>query len=206
MSVTCFLHKYTIVYFISAFDSSAASVSPNINNQNSVETTTTPRLLPNNHQNSIGISTPRLFIINETQPNHTNSLENGNNISGDIISNDFRGRARSRSAVTFEENESNLTNNNNSAISERQFQSAVDRRRSFINERPKTAISGIVRSYSSSSFESPDENSDSDSSWDEEVTSTANHDNSNSSLRTNSTQVTTLSRATQEEENENDIL
>ena len=109
-----------------------------------------------------------------------------------MITNDFRGRARSRSAVTFEENESNLTNNNNnSAISERQFQSAVDRRRSFINERPKTAISGIVRSYSSSSFESPDENSDSDSSWDEEVTSTANHDNSNSSLRTNSTQVTT---------------
>ena len=131
-------------------------------------------------------------------------MEDGN-LAGNNI-NVMRGpRGRSRSAVTFEENESNLTNNNNnSAISERQFQSAVDRRRSFINERPKTAISGIVRSYSSSSFESPDENSDSDSSWDEEVTSTENHD-SNSS-RTNSTQVT-ISRATQEEEeNENDVL
>ena len=161
---------------------------------------------PNNNQNSVGISTPRLFIINETQPN--NSLEDGNlaansNVRGrgrrsrseNLAGSNVRGRGRSRSAVTFEENESNLTNNNsNNAILERQFQSAVDRRRSFINERPKTAISGIVRSYSSSSFESPDENSDSDSSWDEEVISTENHSNSS---RTNSTQVT-ISRATPE--------
>ena len=159
----------------------------------------------NNNQNSVGISTPRLFIINETQPN--NSLEDGNlaansNVRGrgrsrseNLAASNVRGRGRSRSAVTFEENESNLTNNNNNnAILERQFQSAIDRRRSFINERPKTAISGIVRSYSSSSFESPDENSDSDSSWDEEVISTENHSNSS---RTNSTQVTIL-RATPE--------
>ena len=50
---------------------------------------------------------------------------------------------------------------------DRILRSANDRRRSFMNDRPKTAISGIVRSYSSSSFDSPDEDSDSD--WDEEV-------------------------------------
>ena len=55
----------------------------------------------------------------------------------------------------------------NSSAMDRILRSANDRRRSFMNDRPKTAISGIVRSYSSSSFESPDEDSDSD--WDEEV-------------------------------------
>ena len=45
--------------------------------------------------------------------------------------------------------------------------SAADRRRSLISERPKTSTT-ILRSYSSSSFESPDENSDSDDDWDDD--------------------------------------
>ena len=45
--------------------------------------------------------------------------------------------------------------------------SAAERRRSLISERPRTSTSAILRSYSSSSFESPDED-DSDSDWDNE--------------------------------------
>ena len=45
--------------------------------------------------------------------------------------------------------------------------SATDRRRSLISERPRTSTT-ILRSYSSSSFESPDENSESDDDWDDD--------------------------------------
>ena len=39
------------------------------------------------------------------------------------------------------------------------------RRRSLISERPLTSTSAIVRSYSSSSFESPDEEDNSSDDW-----------------------------------------
>ena len=45
--------------------------------------------------------------------------------------------------------------------------SATDRRRSLISERPRTSTT-ILRSYSSSSFESPDDNSDSEDDWDDD--------------------------------------
>lgn len=44
--------------------------------------------------------------------------------------------------------------------------SAAERRRSLISERPKTSTSAILRSYSCSSFESPDEDEEIDSEWD----------------------------------------
>lgn len=43
--------------------------------------------------------------------------------------------------------------------------SFTQRRRSLLSERPKTSTSAILRSYSSSSFESPDEDEQSD--WDD---------------------------------------
>ena len=59
------------------------------------------------------------------------------------------------------------TQSNSSVLDHRSLlESAIDRRRSFVHDRPRTAISGIVRSYSSSSFESPDEDPDSD--WDDD--------------------------------------
>ena len=50
---------------------------------------------------------------------------------------------------------------------ENSLPSATDRRRSLINDRPKTSTTTILRSYSSSSFESPDDDEDQDSDWDE---------------------------------------
>ena len=83
---------------------------------------------------------------------------------------------------------------------DRILRSANDRRRSFMNDRPKTAISGIVRSYSSSSFESPDEDSDSD--WDEEVEInneiSSNDRDLNSSVNRDLNQNHTNSTATEE--------
>ena len=52
---------------------------------------------------------------------------------------------------------------------ENSLQSATDRRRSLINERPRTSTTTILRSYSSSSFESPDEEDENqESDWDYE--------------------------------------
>lgn len=53
-------------------------------------------------------------------------------------------------------------------LPENSLPSATDRRRSLINDlRPRTSTTTILRSYSSSSFESPDEDEDQDSDWDE---------------------------------------
>ena len=71
------------------------------------------------------------------------------------------------------------TQSNTSVLDHRSLlESAIDRRRSFVHDRPRTAISGIVRSYSSSSFESPDEDPDSDWDDDDEVEATTERQSS----------------------------
>ena len=63
-------------------------------------------------------------------------------------------------------------------LPENSLPSATDRRRSLINDlRPRTSTTTILRSYSSSSFESPDEDEDQDSDWDESESIAADKSN-----------------------------
>ena len=75
------------------------------------------------------------------------------------------GGASARSAVASRQHSAFEVENE---LQQQPQQSAVERRRSFMHERPRTSTSAILRSYSSSSFESPDESSDSDSDWDDD--------------------------------------
>ena len=69
--------------------------------------------------------------------------------------------------------EISVSPNPDSSVVDLSLPSATERRRSLISERPKTSTT-ILRSYSSSSFESPDENEDSDWDSDSDVESSKN--------------------------------